>query len=47
MSLTPWKTARRRTSLVIVARQLNRWSVYTRMVTTDRTSFISAFKDAH
>ena len=38
MSLTPWKTARRRTSLVIVARQLNRWSVYTRMVTTDRTS---------
>ncbi len=45
MSFSPWKTTQRRTSLVIVARQISRWNVYTCLATADRMPLIPAYRD--
>ena len=44
MTIAFWNMARRRTSLVIIARQIRCWSTYTHMATTDPAPFFEVFK---
>ena len=46
MNLAVWKLSRRRTSLVVVARQIRRWTTYTRMAATSYSGPVyDAFKE--